>query len=139
MIGRILKEGLSSVTTPMLLTVCIGLAGLSIAQTAGLYFSERDLRNTRSSLAQVSDKLTFEKQVVANLAARVATSESSRQLERTQASEDYVGLVMQQKAELKNALAAASATASLTGKCPPIAKTQAERKAAWDALHGASQ
>jgi peptidoglycan hydrolase CwlO-like protein len=139
MIWGFIKDKLSSLATPLLVTACIALMGVGIAQALSLSASAKNLREARDSLTTVSADLVKEQAKTAEKQATIDRVEAARETERTQAAEDFAGLVMQQKDELKRAVAAASATASLTGKCPPLAKTQAERRAAWDALHGASK
>jgi hypothetical protein len=59
-----------------------------------------------------------------------------RQAEREECASDFAGEVERNKIEIAKSVAASQARASITGICPTIAKTKAERNAALRANSG---
>jgi hypothetical protein len=83
----------------------------------GFLISIGALAVTSSQVRDARAKLATEKQVVANLAGRVAQSESSRKAEREQCAADFAGLNARAKDEAERAAKSASAIATLTKNC----------------------
>jgi hypothetical protein len=109
--------------------VCVGLAALAAVQTFNLARSDHELKAARTLLAT-------EKASTARLQSTIMQIKATRQTEREQCAADFAGEVMRANAERAKAVAATRARASITGICPTIAKTKAERNAALRANSG---